>query len=151
MSSGSDVDVWAAVGFGAAATGALPRQVFAQAPAVLKGTKLSILQGTYFIAPAQDLYKGQAEEWGKKNGVEMSADFLNWPDLQPKIAAAIQAGGVDIVELWPSWNYLYQNSLVDMTPEAEEFGKQMGVEVQVERIGENDITTRSTATSPRCR
>ena len=29
--------------------------------------------------------------------------------------------------------------------QAEEFGKQMGVEVQIERIGENDITTRSTA------
>ena len=29
--------------------------------------------------------------------------------------------------------------------QAEEFGKQMGVEVQVERIGENDVTTRSTA------
>ena len=29
--------------------------------------------------------------------------------------------------------------------QAAEFGKQMGVEVQVERIGENDVTTRSTA------
>jgi multiple sugar transport system substrate-binding protein len=29
--------------------------------------------------------------------------------------------------------------------QAEEFGKQMGVEVQIERIGENDVTTRSTA------
>ena len=116
----------AAMGFGAAAMGTLPRQVLAQAPAVLKGTKLSILQGTYFIAPAQDLYKRQAEEWGKKNGVEVGADFLNWPDLQPKIAAAIQAGGVDIVELWPSWNYLYKDNLVDMTAEAEEFGKRGG-------------------------
>ncbi len=29
--------------------------------------------------------------------------------------------------------------------QAEEFGKQMGVEVQVERIGQNDIVTRTTA------
>jgi multiple sugar transport system substrate-binding protein len=115
-----------AASLGAAAVGNLPRPVFAQAPAVLKGTKLSILQGTYFIAPGQDLYKKQAEEWGKANGVEMSTDFLNWPDLQPKIAAAVEAGGTDIVELWPSWNYLYQNSLVDLTPEAEAFGKRGG-------------------------
>jgi multiple sugar transport system substrate-binding protein len=110
-----------AVGVGAAALGVLPGQGFAQAPAVLKGTRLSILQGTYFIAPAQDLYKKQATDWGKENGVEVSADFLNWPDLQPKIAAAIQAGGVDIVELWPSWNHLYKDSLLDMTEDAEAF------------------------------
>jgi multiple sugar transport system substrate-binding protein len=48
----------------------------------------------------------------------VAADFLNWPDLQPKIGAAIQAGGVDIVELWPSWNFLYRDSLIDLTAEA---------------------------------
>ena len=31
------------------------QQVFGQAPAAIKGTKLSILQGTYFIPAAQDL------------------------------------------------------------------------------------------------
>jgi multiple sugar transport system substrate-binding protein len=115
-----------AAGVGVAALGSMPQQVFGGAPAIKKGTKLTVLQGTYFIAPGQDLYKKQAAEWGKANGVEVSADFLNWPDLQPKIAAAIQGGGVDIVELWPSWNHLYKNNLVDMTPEAEEFGKRGG-------------------------
>jgi multiple sugar transport system substrate-binding protein len=115
-----------AAGVGVAALGALPGKGFAAAPAVIKGTKLTILQGTYFIAPGQDLYKRQAAEWGKTNGVEVSADFLNWPDLQPKIAAAIQAGGVDIVELWPSWNHLYKDNLVDMTSEAEAFAKANG-------------------------
>ena len=56
----------------------------------------------------------------------MVTDFLNWPDLQPKIAAAVQAGGVDIVELWPGWNYLYKDNLVDLTEEAEEFGQRGG-------------------------
>ena len=112
-------------GLGVAAMGGLTGKAFG-APAVIKGTKLTILQGTYFIAPGQELYKKQAQEWGQANGVTMSADFLNWPDLQPKIAAAIQGGGVDIVELWPGWNYLYKNNLVDMTTEAEEFGKRGG-------------------------
>ena len=115
-----------AAGLGVATLGTLPGKVFGAAPAAIKGTKLTVLQGSYFIAPGQDLYKKQAAEWGKANGVEVSADFLNWPDLQPKIAAAIQAGGVDIVELWPSWNYLYKDNLVDMTAEAEEFGKRGG-------------------------
>ena len=115
-----------AAGLGVAALGSLPKKVFGQAPAVIKGTSLSILQGTYFVAPAQDLYKKQAQEWGAANGVTVAADFLNWPDLQPKIGAAVQAGGVDILELWPSWNYLYRDNLVDMTEEAEEFGKRGG-------------------------
>ena len=54
-----------AAGLGVAALGSLPSKVFGAAPAVIKGTKLSILQGTYFIAPAQDLYKKQAAEWGQ--------------------------------------------------------------------------------------
>ncbi|RPJ34940.1 MAG: twin-arginine translocation signal domain-containing protein, partial [Deltaproteobacteria bacterium] len=111
-----------AAGLGVAALGGLPEKVFGQAPAFKKGTSLSILQGSYFIAPGQDLYKKQAQEWGQANGVTMSTDFLNWPDLQPKIAASVQAGGYDIVELWPGWNYLYKNNLVDVHDMAEEFG-----------------------------
>jgi multiple sugar transport system substrate-binding protein len=104
--------------------GGLPGRVFGQSPAVIKGTKLSILQATYYIAPAQELYKKQAQEWGQANGVTVAADFINWPDLQPKIAAAIQGGGIDIVELWPAWNFLYRGSLVDLTEEAEEVGRR---------------------------
>jgi len=88
-----------AAALGLAALGGLPRRGFGQAPAVIKGTRLAILQGTYFIPAAQDLYRKQAQDWGKASGVTMATDFLNWPDLQPKIAAAVQAGGVDIVEL----------------------------------------------------
>jgi multiple sugar transport system substrate-binding protein len=113
-------------GLGATALGALTRPAFAQAPSVLKGSRLSILQGTYFVPQAQDLYKRQAEEWGRENGVTVAADFLNWPDLQPKISAAVLAGGVDIVELYGTWNYLYQSNLVDLTEEADEFAKRGG-------------------------
>jgi multiple sugar transport system substrate-binding protein len=116
-----------AAGLGIAALGGLPRQGFGQAPAVVKGTKLAILQGTYFIPAAQELYKKQAQEWGKATGVSTVTDFLNWPDLQSKISAAVIAGGVDIVELWPVWNFLYQNNLLDVTDMAEEVGRRGGV------------------------
>ncbi len=89
-----------AAGLGAAALGTLPRQVFG-APAVIKETKLAILQGTYFVPAAQELYKKQAQEWGR-------------------------AGGVDIVELWPMWNFLYQKNLLDLTDMAEEVGRRGG-------------------------
>ncbi|MGE3910855.1 MAG: ABC transporter substrate-binding protein [Chloroflexota bacterium] len=106
--------------------GAQPASGAAKAPTSFKGSTLSILQGTYFIAPGQDLYKKQAQEWGTQNGVTVNTDFLNWPDLQPKIAAAVQAGGLDIVELWPVWNYLYRDNLVDLTDMAEEVGQRGG-------------------------
>lgn len=114
------------VALGAGAASLLPRTAWGQPPARIKGTKLSVLQATYFIAPAQDLFKKQCEEFGKIAGVTVTPDFLNWPDLQPKIAAAVQAGGVDCVDLWPGWNFLYQRNLVDLTKEAEEFGKRGG-------------------------
>ncbi len=112
---------------GLATTGGLaaPR-AFGQAPALLKGTRVAILQGTYFIPAAQELFKKQIEEWGKQAGVTMVADFLNWPDLQPKVAAAVVAGGVDIVDLWRTWNHLYKDHLVDLTEEAEEVGRRGG-------------------------
>jgi multiple sugar transport system substrate-binding protein len=117
-----------AAGLGVAAVGGLLPDMLlaAKAPAFKKGTSLSILQGSYFIAPSQDLYKRQAQEWGEANGVKMSCDFLNWPDLQPKIAASVQAGGYDIVELWGGWNYLYKDNLVDVADIAEPFGKRNG-------------------------
>jgi multiple sugar transport system substrate-binding protein len=113
-----------AAGAAGAAPGLLGRGT--AAPAALKGTALSVLQATYFIPAAQDLFKKQVQEWGRANGVNANADFLNWPDLQPKISAAIQAGGYDIVELWPGWNYLYADSLVDVTDLAEAVAKRDG-------------------------
>jgi len=134
-----------AAGIGVAAAMMVPGRLFASpqaeksGPATLKGTKLSILQGTYFIAPGQDLYKKQAAEWGAGNGVEVSCDFLNWPDLQPKIAASVQAGGYDIVELWPGWNYLYADNLVEVGDIAEEFArKNAGFEKFVLNSGKVD-------------
>ena len=114
-----------AAGLGIVALGGLPRHVFG-APAVIKGTKLAILQGTYFIPAAQELYKKQAQEWGKAMGVTVVTDFLNWPDLQPKIAAAVQAGGMDILEFWPGWSHLYKANLLDLTDMAEEVGRRGG-------------------------
>lgn len=95
-------------------------------PATLKGTSLTVLQATYFVPAAQELFKKQVQEWGQANGVSASVDFLNWPDLQPKISAAIQAGGYDVVELWPAWNYLYADNLVDVTDMAEGYARQGG-------------------------
>ncbi|MER3485676.1 MAG: hypothetical protein C4345_06650, partial [Chloroflexota bacterium] len=67
---------------------AKPGPRFGRAPAHLQGTKLTILAATYFVPAAQDFFSQQAKQWGEQNGVEMTLDFVNWPDLQPKIGAA---------------------------------------------------------------
>ncbi len=97
------------------------------APAVLKGTQLTVLFGTFFVPETQDLMKQQLEEWGKQNGVQTAIDFVNWPDLQPKISAAVQAGaGPDIVQFWPGWAYLYKDALVEVNDLAEKVAKAEG-------------------------
>ncbi len=97
------------------------------APAALKGTTLAFLGGTYFVPAAQELFKNQLNEWGKANGVTVTADFLNWPDLQAKIAAAIQSGaGGDVFHLWPGWASLYADNMLDVTDVAEPIDKAEG-------------------------
>ncbi len=103
-----------------------PAPAATQAPSKLQGTSLAILQGSYFDRAWQDFAKNMFEDWGKQNGVKVTVDFLAWPDLQPKIGAAIQAGGIDVVEMWPGWNYLYQNSLVEVTDIAKEVEQRGG-------------------------
>lgn len=96
-------------------------------PAVNLGGSLNILQGTYFVPAAQDFFTKQAKDWGSQNGVDVTSDFINWPDLQPRITSAVQAGsGPDIVELWPGIPYLFSDKLVDMTDLAEAWGKASG-------------------------
>jgi multiple sugar transport system substrate-binding protein len=110
----------------AASPGTTPAAAGAPATpnASLKGTSLAFVGGSYFIPEAQTLFQNQLKQWGSENGVNVTADFLNWPDLQAKIAAAVQSGGGgDMFELWPGWAYLYTANLVDVSDIAEAFGK----------------------------
>jgi multiple sugar transport system substrate-binding protein len=98
-----------------------------EAPAQLQGTSLTILQATYFVPAAQDLFEEQAKQWGEENGVNVEVDFVNWPDLQPRIGAAVQSGsGPDIIEMWDTWPYLYAGSLVNVHDMAMDIGDSLG-------------------------
>lgn len=90
-----------------------PRRAF---PAVLQGTSLNILASTAFVPAAQDFFLEQATAFGEENGVDVTVDFINWPDLQPRTTSAVQAGaGPDIIEMWDTIPYLFSESLVDMS------------------------------------
>jgi len=85
------------------------------APLRQDGGKLNILAGSYFVPEGQDFFDQQCKEWGSQNGVEVTTDYINWPDIQAKVSAAVESGsGPDIVELRETWPYLYYEQLVDL-------------------------------------
>ncbi len=93
----------------------------------IKGMSLAFIGGSYFIPEAQTLFQNQMKQWGQDNGVNVSSDFLNWPDLQAKIAASVQSGGGgDMFELWPGWTFLYPDNLADVSDVANAVGEKQG-------------------------
>jgi multiple sugar transport system substrate-binding protein len=91
------------------------------------GGKLTILAGSYFVPEAQDFFDQQTQEWGSQNGVEVTTDYVNWPDIQAKVSAAVESGsGPDIVELRDTWTYLYYEQMVDLNDLALQLGEGGG-------------------------
>lgn len=100
---------------------------FSSAPALLQGTSLHILGASYFVVAGEERFREQMAEFGAQNGIEVTLDLVAWPDLQARIAGAIQAqDGADIVQLWDPWPYLYQENLVDVNDIAGPHGEAHG-------------------------
>ena len=116
----------AAAGAPAAAPAASP----AVKPAAvnLKGVNLSVMQWQSFIPDADPFFKKQIEEgFNKETGANVTIEFVNANDVQPKTAASIQAGtGPDIIGLRENWAHIYAENEVDVTDVAEEVKKRLG-------------------------
>src|SRR3989442_8519904 len=98
-----------------------------RAPAFAQGTKLHIVRWVDFIPEADVELKRQAPEASKALGAEVTFEFINANDLQPRITAAIQSGsGADIIQMLWNWPQLYANALVDVSDVAEPIGKAQG-------------------------
>jgi multiple sugar transport system substrate-binding protein len=98
-----------------------------QAPAFAQGTKLHIVRWVDFIPEADVELKRQAPEASKALGAEVTFEFINANDLQPRITAAIQSGsGADIFQMLWNWPHLYANGLIDVSDIAEPIGKSQG-------------------------
>jgi multiple sugar transport system substrate-binding protein len=98
------------------------------AAANLQGTALSIVQAANFVPDADPFYKKQIEDgFNKETGAQVTIEFVNNNDVQPKAAAAIQSGsGPDIFQLQHNWAYLYKDALVDVSDVVEEVRKATG-------------------------
>ncbi|MGH2532974.1 MAG: ABC transporter substrate-binding protein [Thermomicrobiales bacterium] len=104
-----------------------PGPRFAKAPNQNQGTRLTILASNYFVPDAQTFFDQQLDAWGAENNVEVSADYVNWPDLQPKIGAAVNSkAGPDIIEMYDPWPYLYYQNMVDLHDLATRVGEASG-------------------------
>ena len=111
-----------------------------RAPAFLQGGSLNMLMSTAFVPAAQDHFQQQAVTWGEENNVDVTVDFINWPDLQPRTTSAVQAGdGPDIVEMWDTIPYLFSENLVDLSDLVTAAEEVQG--------GYYDWVTRSASTS----
>jgi multiple sugar transport system substrate-binding protein len=98
-----------------------------RAPAYAQGTKLHIVRWVDFIPEADVELKRQAPEASKALGAEVTFEFINANDLQPRITAAVQSGsGADIIQMLWNWAHLYANALVDVSDVAEPIGKAQG-------------------------
>src|SRR4051812_19817152 len=64
-------------------------------PAFAQGTRLHIVRWVDFIPEADVELKRQAPEASKALGAEVTFEFINANDLQPRITAAIQSGSGD--------------------------------------------------------
>ena len=86
-----------------------------RAAAFQETSKLNILAGSYFVPEAQEFFVQQVTDWGTQNNVEVTTDFLNWPDIQARISSAVDSGeGPDIIEMRETWTYLYYNQMLEI-------------------------------------
>jgi multiple sugar transport system substrate-binding protein len=110
-----------------AATQAAPASTTGAAPN-LKGTTLSVLLSAGFVPESDPYFKKQVEEgFVKETGAQVNVEAVGNNDVQPKIAASIQAGtGPDIVLLGHNWAHLYKENLVDVSDVAEDVKKITG-------------------------
>jgi multiple sugar transport system substrate-binding protein len=121
----------AALGLSSAAVGgvlAASGKTAAAAPFALRQERsLNVLQASYFVPEGQEFFTQMAQEWGEQNGVAVATDYVAWPDLQPKIAAAVEGGnGPDVIEMWDTWPYLYYENMVPVEELAQEVSEAYG-------------------------
>src|SRR5256714_8206757 len=98
-----------------------------QAPAFAQGTKLHMVRWVDFIPEADVELKRQAPEASKALGAEVTFEFINANDLQPRITAAIQSGsGADIFQMLYNWPQPSANGLAAVSDVAEAVAKAQG-------------------------
>jgi multiple sugar transport system substrate-binding protein len=110
-----------------AAAGTAPLAAPAIAQNALKGTKLVILAGNWYVPECNTMLDQLAADVGKDTGMEIRIDRFADAELGTKTAATIGTGrGADLAVGVEFDTYLYHTKLNDVTDIAEEAGKTYG-------------------------
>ena len=105
-----------------------PSPVASGAAVQLKGSKLHLLHWTSFVPDEDKWFKETLQsDWAKPNGVDLTVELVSANEAQPKIVAALQAGGgPDVMLLQWTWSHLYADKLTDVSTLAEKVGSDGG-------------------------
>jgi multiple sugar transport system substrate-binding protein len=108
-----------------------------------EGTELHILQWSHFVPQYDTWIDPFAVDWGNANGVDVTVDHVNIADLNPSLAAAIDAGqGPTLVELpLAAANFVEGlHDLTDLNMRAQElFGEQAETCINNSYLPANDM------------
>jgi len=92
-----------------------------------RGAKIVLLQWNSFVGRADAELKRQAKEWGDANGVDVTIETVSGDQLQPRTAAAVEAGsGPDIIQMQYGWPHLYTSSCEDVGNEVNLLTQRLG-------------------------
>src|SRR5919108_1260212 len=107
--------------------GSTPTTTTTKIPVARKGASIRLLQWTSFVKPADAEFIRQAKAWGDANGVTVAVETVTGDQLQPKTAAAVEAGsGPDIIQMQYGWPHLYTDSCLDVTNEVNILKGKLG-------------------------
>jgi ABC-type glycerol-3-phosphate transport system substrate-binding protein len=85
-------------------------------PRAKPGAKIQLLQWVSFVPAADAEIRRQAAEFSAANNVEVTIQSVTGDQLQPKTAAAVEAGsGPDIIQMQYGWPHLYDTACLDVT------------------------------------
>ena len=98
-----------------------------RAPAFAQKRELSLLSNNHFVPAADDELRRQADVFSKQAGVTVKVDTIQALQLPAKRAAEAQSqSGHDLVILSHADPFLFENSLVDVSPLVDSLGKKYG-------------------------
>jgi ABC-type glycerol-3-phosphate transport system substrate-binding protein len=104
----------AACGGSGSSTAASPAPAGA-IPKPRPGAKIQLLQWNSFVPAADEEIRRQAKAFSDANNVEVTIQTVTGDQLQPKTAAAVEAGsGPDIIQMQYGWPHLYDTACLDV-------------------------------------
>ncbi len=93
----------------------------------LKGTKLTILAGNWYVPETNTMLDKLAADVGRDTGMEIRVERFAGDELGTKTAAVVGSGrGADLAVGVEFDTYLYASKLTDVTDIADAVGKQYG-------------------------